>query len=60
MYLGVAVVGDLGSDVVHIFCLLLLMILCLFFAVWISLVVVDLGDCMEFASFIPVLLQVSW
>ena len=60
MYSGLAVVGELGSDDAHVFWLLLLMVLCLPFALWISLVFVDLGDCMESASFVPGLLQVSW
>ena len=51
VYSGLAVVGELGSDDAHIFWLLLLMVLCLLFAIWISLKFVDLGDCMEFASF---------
>ena len=60
MYSGLAVVGELGSDDAHVFWLLLLMVLCLPFTIWISLVFVDLGDCMESASFVPGLLQVSW
>ena len=60
MYSGLAVVGELGSDDAHVFWLLLLMVLHLPFAIWISLVFVDLGDCMESASFVPGLLQVSW
>ena len=60
MYPGLAVVGVLGSDDAHIFLLLLLIVLCLSFAISISLVFVDLGDCMESASFVPGLLQVSW
>ena len=60
VYPGLAVVGVLGSDDAHVFWLLLLMVLCLPFAIWISLVFVDLGDCMESASFVPGLLQVSW
>ena len=59
MYSGLAVVGELGSDDAHVFWLLLLMVLCLPFALWISLVFVDLGDCMDSASFVPGLLQVS-
>ena len=59
-YSGLAVVGEPGSDDAHVFCLQLLMVLCLPFAIWISLVFVDLGDCMESASFVPGLFQVSW
>jgi hypothetical protein len=40
------VVGELGSDDAHAFWLLLLMVLCLPFTIWISLVFVVLGDCM--------------
>ena len=53
-------VGKLDSDDAHIFWLLFLMVLHLQFAIWTSLVFVDLGDCMESASFVPGLLQVSW
>ena len=60
VYSRLAVMGKLGSDDAYIFWLLLLMIFCLPFAIWISLVFVDLGDCMESASFVPGLLQVSW
>ena len=60
MYLGLAVLEELFSDDAHIFWFLLFMVLCLLFAIWISLVFVDLGDCMESASFVPGLLQVSW
>jgi hypothetical protein len=60
VYSGLAVVGELASDDAHIFWLLLLMVLHLCLAIWISLVFVDLGDCMESASFVPGLLQVSW
>ena len=59
MYSELSVVGELGSDDAHIFWLLLLMVLCLPFTIWISLVFVGLGDCMESASFVPGLLQVS-
>jgi hypothetical protein len=60
VYSELAVVGELGSDdAYHIFLLLLLMDLCLPFTIWISLVFVGLGDCMESASFVPGLLQVS-
>ena len=59
MYLGLSVVRELGFDDAHIFWHLLLMVLCLPFAIWISLVLVDLGDYMESASFFPGLLQVS-
>ena len=57
---GLAVVGELGSDDAHVYWLLLLMVLCLPFSIWISLVFVDLDDCMESVSFVPGLLQVSW
>ena len=50
VYSGLAVVGELGSDDAHIFWLLLLMVLLLPFTIWISLVFVDLSDCMKFAS----------
>ena len=60
MYAGLAVVGELGSDDAHVFWLLLFMVLHLPFTIWISLVLVGLGDCLESASFVPVLLQVSW
>jgi hypothetical protein len=53
------VVRELGSDDVHIFWLLLLMVLCLPFAIWISLVFVGLADYIKSASFVPELLQVS-
>ena len=60
VYSGLTVVGELCSDDCHVYWLLLLMVLCLSFVIWISLVFVDLGDCMESASFVPGLLQVSW
>ena len=60
LFSGLAVVGELGSDDAHVFWLLLLMVLLLPFAIWISLVFVSLGDCLESASFVPGLLQVSW
>jgi hypothetical protein len=59
MYTWLAVVGELGADDAHLFWLLLLMVLCLTFTIWISLVFVDLGDCMESAFFVPGLLHVS-
>jgi hypothetical protein len=59
VYSGLAVVGEMGSDDAHVFWLLLFMVLCLPFAIWISLVFVDLGDYMESASYVPRLLQVS-
>jgi hypothetical protein len=46
------VVGELSSDDAHIFWLLLFMALCVPFAIWISLVFVGLGDCIDSASFI--------
>lgn len=59
MYSELAVVRELGSDDAHVFWLLLLMILCLPFTIWISLVFVGLGDYMEQASLVLGLLQVS-
>ena len=59
VYLGLAVLGELGSDDAHVFWLLLLMVLCLPLAIWISLVIVDLDDSMESTLFVPGLLQVS-
>ena len=52
-------VGELGSGDARVFWLLLLMVLLLPFTIWISLVLVDLGNCMGSASFVPGLLQVS-
>jgi hypothetical protein len=49
-------VVELGSDDAHVFWFLLLIVLCLPFTIWISLVFVDLGDCIESASFVPGLL----
>ena len=60
MYSGLAVVGILGSDDAHVFWLLLLMVLHFPFTIWISVMFVDLGDCMRSASFVLALLQVSW
>jgi hypothetical protein len=59
VYSDLAVLGELGSDDAQVFWLLLLMVLCLLFAIWTSLVFVDLGDCMESASCVSGLLQVS-
>jgi hypothetical protein len=59
-YSGLVVVGELGSDYSQVFWLLLLKVLHLPFTIWISLSFVDLGDCMENASFFSGLLQVSW
>jgi hypothetical protein len=53
VYSGLAVVGELGSADAHIFWLLLLMLFCLPFTIWISLVFVDLGDSKESAFFVP-------
>ena len=50
-YPGLAVVGELGSDDAHVFWILLCMVLCLPFDIWISVVFVDLNDCMESGSF---------
>ena len=60
LYSGLALVGEQGSDDAHVFWLLLLMVLYLPFTIWLSLVFVDMGDCMESASFGPGLLLVSW
>jgi hypothetical protein len=51
---GLAVVEELSSDDAHVFWLLMLMVLCLPFDIWISLVFVALGDYTESASFVPV------
>ena len=59
MYSGLTVVGELSSDDAHVLWLLLLMVLLLPFAIWISLMFVGLSDSMESASFVPGLLQVS-
>ena len=59
VYSGIAVIGELGYDDAHVFWLLLLMVLSLIFAIWISLLFVGLGDCMESVSFVPGLLPVS-
>ena len=59
LYLGLAMVEELGSDYVKVYWLLLLMVLHLPFTICISLVFVDLGDCMESSSFVPGLIQVS-
>lgn len=56
MYLRLAGVGDLGSDDAKVFWILLLMILCMALAIWISLVLVWLSD---HASCFHGLLQVS-
>jgi hypothetical protein len=60
VYSGLAVMEELSSGDAHVFWLLLLRVLPLPFIIWITLVFVDLGDCMESAPFVPVLLQVSW
>jgi hypothetical protein len=54
------VVVELGSGDAHVFWLQLHMVLSLPFNIWISLMFVDLGNCMECISFVPRLLQVSW
>jgi hypothetical protein len=54
------VVGELGSDDAHVYWLMLLMVLCLPFTIWIFLEFVVLGDCLESASFFPGLHQVSF
>ena len=53
VYSGLAVVGELGSNDAHVFWHLLLMVLYLPFAIWMSLVFVGLDDCLESASFVP-------
>jgi hypothetical protein len=60
LYSGLAVVGELGSVHAHVYWLLLLMELCLPFAIWISLVFIGLSDCLQSASFVLGLLYVSW
>jgi hypothetical protein len=60
VYSWLAVVGELDSDDAHMFWLLLLLVLCLPFIIWISLVFVSLGDYMVSDSFVPGLLLVSW
>jgi hypothetical protein len=60
VYSGLTVLGELGSDDVHVFWLLLLMVLGLPFAIWIFLVFVGLGNFLESASFVLGLLQISW
>jgi hypothetical protein len=59
VYSELAVMGKLRSDDARVFWLLMLLVLHLPFTIWISLMFVDLGDCMESASFEPGLLQVS-
>ena len=44
VYSGLAVVGELGSDDVHVYWLLLLMVLCLSLDLWLFLVFAGLGD----------------
>jgi hypothetical protein len=50
--------GEMASDDALIFLILLLMVLCLPFTIWISQMFVDLSDCIESVSFVPALLQV--
>ena len=57
VYSRLAVMGELGSDAVHVFWFLLLMILHLSFAIWISLVFDGLGNYLESTSFVPGLLR---
>lgn len=52
-----ALVEELSSDDAHVYWLLLLMVLCLSLTMWLSLVFVALGDCLDSASFVPGLLQ---
>lgn len=46
-YLGLAIVGELGSSSGKLHWFLLLIFVCLHFAIWLSLVLTDLGglDC---------------
>ena len=60
VYSGLAVVGEHGSDDVHVHWLLFHIVLHLSFTFWTSLMFVDLGDCLESATFVTGLLQVSW
>ena len=60
VYSWFAVVGELGSDDAHMFWLLLLLVLCLPFIIWISLVFVGLGNYIVSDSFVPGLLLESW
>ena len=50
-------VGELGSDNAHIYLHLLFIVLILPFPIWIDLVFVGMGDCLESASFVFGLLQ---
>ena len=43
LYSGFAVVGELGSDYAYIYWVLLVMVLCLPLAIWLSLVFAGLG-----------------
>ena len=58
MYPGLAVVGELCSDDVHVYWLLLLMIIHLPLAIWLSVVLVDL--CVSVWSLPPVSLGCLW
>ena len=54
-------VGELGSDGAKTHWLLLLILLSLLIAIWLSLVLIGLGClCQEPASSVPGLLHISW
>ena len=57
VYSLLAMVGELVCDDSHVYWLLLLMVLCLLFAIWTSLMIVGLGGCLKSASFVPGLLR---
>ena len=52
VYLGFAVVGELGTNDAHIYWLLLLIVFCLPFAVWLALVFAGLGDSVWSLTFL--------
>ena len=56
-YSGLALVGELGSSVVKIYCLLLLMYLCLPHTIWLSLVLTGLNISLWS---LPHVQQLSW
>jgi hypothetical protein len=55
LYSGLAVVREMCSDDANVYWHLLLIVLHLPFAIWLSLVFIGLGYCLESASFVPVL-----
>ena len=59
VYSGLAVMGKLHSDNVHVYWFFLLMVLCLHLAIRLSLVFAGLGECLKSASFVPGFVQVS-